>query len=69
MAKIRYIRRLITVRRMFRRTINTTNYFFRRNHVLARWYVRKAHDKLDDLFIKLFFKKPLYRKHVEKKAH
>lgn len=64
MAKIRYIRRFILIRRMVRKTVNQVNFFFRRNRILARWYVRKLHDKLDDLFIKFFFKK-----HVEKKAH
>lgn len=64
MATIRYKRRVIKRRRLFRKAVNGINYFFRRNRVLGRWYVRKGHDKLDDLFIKLFFKKP-----VEKKAH
>ena len=62
MAKIRYIRRFIILRRMLRKTVNAVNYAFRRNRVLGRWYVRKLHDKFDDLFIKLFYKKPVEKK-------
>ena len=62
MAKIRYIRRFVKIRRMFRKAVNRVNYILRLNHILLRWYARKFHDKLDDLFIKLFFKKPVQKK-------
>lgn len=62
MAKIRYIRRFVKIRRMFRKAVNRVNYKIRLNHVLLRWYTRKFHDKLDDLFIKLFYKKRVHKK-------